>query len=37
MPQYWVAVKELKLNYDSSETILFTIYPDMCIMVSEIP
>ena len=24
---FWVAVKELKLNYHNSETALFTIYP----------
>ena len=23
---YWLAVKELQLNYDNPETILFTIY-----------
>ena len=26
-PDYWVAVKELKLNYHNSETLLFTDYP----------
>ena len=26
-PVSWVAAKELKLNYQNSETILFTMYP----------